>query len=156
DYAGLFPPAKLPLEEAIRNYARYRTEPEAWMLGSFICPVSKIDELQALWLLLHEGPPIAISWLGSAAQAPLEFEQTISDDLCAVANVGLLFDGRVRTRVYETRMPDQVVVRAQAADLAMILEASANINVPPDCFFEVGFRGAAAESMTGLAKAIRE
>ena len=26
DYAGLFPPAQLSLDEAIRNYARYRTE----------------------------------------------------------------------------------------------------------------------------------
>ena len=33
DYAGLFPPARLPLDTAIGNYARYRTEPEAWMLA---------------------------------------------------------------------------------------------------------------------------
>jgi hypothetical protein len=45
DYAGLFPPASLPLEQAIRNYARYRTEPEAWMLGRFVCPVERLKEL---------------------------------------------------------------------------------------------------------------
>src|SRR5438034_269722 len=28
DYAGLFPPARLPLDQAIRNYARYRTDPQ--------------------------------------------------------------------------------------------------------------------------------
>ena len=33
DYAGLFPPARLPLDEAIRNYARYRQGSDAWMLG---------------------------------------------------------------------------------------------------------------------------
>src|SRR6516165_211295 len=41
DYAGMFPPAQLPLEQAIRNYARYRTEPESWMLGRFVCPAAQ-------------------------------------------------------------------------------------------------------------------
>src|SRR5262245_50842218 len=30
DYAGLFPPAALSLEESLRNYARYRQEADAW------------------------------------------------------------------------------------------------------------------------------
>ncbi|HYT90814.1 MAG TPA: hypothetical protein VEL76_19045, partial [Gemmataceae bacterium] len=45
DYAGLFPPAKLPLAEALRNYAGYRTEPDSWMLGRFICPAARLVEL---------------------------------------------------------------------------------------------------------------
>jgi hypothetical protein len=44
DYAGMFPPASLGLEEAAANYCRYRCEPEAWMLGSFVCPIAKLDE----------------------------------------------------------------------------------------------------------------
>jgi hypothetical protein len=48
DYAGLFPPAKLPLEEAFRNYLRYRAEPESWMLGRFICPAGRLAELVPL------------------------------------------------------------------------------------------------------------
>ena len=41
DYAGLFPPAQLPLNQAISLYARYRTEPDSWMLGRFVCPVQR-------------------------------------------------------------------------------------------------------------------
>lgn len=47
DYAGLFPPAKLPLPEALANYQRYRAGPEAWMLGRFICPASRLGEIPA-------------------------------------------------------------------------------------------------------------
>jgi hypothetical protein len=47
DYAGLFPPAKLPMDQAIRNYARYRQEPESWMLGRFVCPAARFDEVAA-------------------------------------------------------------------------------------------------------------
>ncbi len=43
DYAGLFPPARLPLEEAIHNYARYRQGPDAWMLGRFVIPAARLS-----------------------------------------------------------------------------------------------------------------
>lgn len=48
DYAGLFPPAQLPLEEAIRNYTSYQLGAEAWMLGRFICPVARLPRLANL------------------------------------------------------------------------------------------------------------
>ena len=44
DYAGLFPPARLPLDQAVRNYLRYRSEPESWMLGRFVLPAARLDE----------------------------------------------------------------------------------------------------------------
>ena len=40
DYAGLFPPARLDLDTAVRNYACYLDEPEAWMLSRFVVPAS--------------------------------------------------------------------------------------------------------------------
>ncbi len=46
DYAGLFPPARLPLDQAIRNYARYRREPDNWMLGRFVCPAVRLADLE--------------------------------------------------------------------------------------------------------------
>ena len=44
DYAGLFPPAGLPLDQAIRNYARYRQGSDAWMLGRFVIPAARLAE----------------------------------------------------------------------------------------------------------------
>ncbi len=46
DYAGLFPPAKLPMDESVRNYASYRSSGHSWMLGRFICPVSRLEEFR--------------------------------------------------------------------------------------------------------------
>lgn len=40
DYAGLFPPAKLDMETAVRNYASYQEGEHSWALGRFIVPVS--------------------------------------------------------------------------------------------------------------------
>ncbi|HEV8435458.1 MAG TPA: hypothetical protein VGR95_18765 [Thermoanaerobaculia bacterium] len=45
DYAGLFPPAALSMEEAVRNYGRYRDGEHAWMLGKFVVPEARAGEL---------------------------------------------------------------------------------------------------------------
>jgi hypothetical protein len=47
DYAGLFPPAALDMASAVRNYADYRSDSEAWMLGRFVVPVSRLEEFLA-------------------------------------------------------------------------------------------------------------
>jgi hypothetical protein len=45
DYAGLFPPAALSMQDAVRNYARYRDEEYAWALGRFIVPADRAHEV---------------------------------------------------------------------------------------------------------------
>jgi len=45
DYAGLFPPAALSMEEAVRNYARYREGEYAWALGPFVVPQERVSEV---------------------------------------------------------------------------------------------------------------
>ena len=47
DYAGLFPPAALPMEDAVRNYARYRDGEYAWILGPFVVPKERAHEVPA-------------------------------------------------------------------------------------------------------------
>ncbi len=48
DYAGLFPPAKLPLPEAAANFARYHTHAQSFMLSRFICPATQLAALAKL------------------------------------------------------------------------------------------------------------
>jgi hypothetical protein len=44
DYAGLFPPAALAMEDAAAEYARWRRSPEAWMLGRFVLPAGRLTD----------------------------------------------------------------------------------------------------------------
>lgn len=44
DYAGLFPPSKLSMPEAVINYATYKHSNYSWMLGRLVVPVSRLDE----------------------------------------------------------------------------------------------------------------
>lgn len=47
DYAGLFPPAKLPMPAACESFARARMGNHEWILGRFVCPVSRLREFSA-------------------------------------------------------------------------------------------------------------
>lgn len=42
DYAGLYPPAALSLEETCAKYAAYLQSPEAWMLNRLVLPLEKL------------------------------------------------------------------------------------------------------------------
>ena len=46
DYAGLFPPAKLEMGPAVRSFAEYRDSADSWMLGRFVVPAGRLEELE--------------------------------------------------------------------------------------------------------------
>ena len=48
DYAGLFPPAKLNLQQVMVNYNRYRLADQSWMLGNLVLPISRLQEFETL------------------------------------------------------------------------------------------------------------
>ena len=44
DYAGLFPPAALSMDEAVAEHGRWRRSPESWMLGRFVLPAARLRD----------------------------------------------------------------------------------------------------------------
>ena len=46
DFAGLYPPAALPISEAAAKYGRYLNSPESWVLNRLVLPWGKLKELQ--------------------------------------------------------------------------------------------------------------
>ncbi len=44
DYAGLFPPSQVAMQEAVVNYAAYKHSNYAWMLGRFVVPAARLGE----------------------------------------------------------------------------------------------------------------
>lgn len=73
DYAGLFPPARLDMGLAVRQYAEHLTGDVAWMLGRFIVPATRLEEFEGAAgdLLPHDAAvaPWKLSVLGGADAA---------------------------------------------------------------------------------------
>ncbi|MBI2518743.1 MAG: hypothetical protein HYV95_17850 [Opitutae bacterium] len=83
DYAGLFPPAKLPMTDAVRNHADYLRGPHAGALGRFIVPLARLTEFEA-----------AHARLAPAAQAGWQLSALAGDDPAADATVIRDFNSR--------------------------------------------------------------
>lgn len=92
DYAGLFPPAQLPLADALRNYLEYRRSADAWMLGGFVCPSSMLFELR----LLENALPVCV------VVQPVHVEEIL---LAEIRRAVAEHSGRTRIRSLEMRIP---------------------------------------------------
>ncbi|HEY7309243.1 MAG TPA: hypothetical protein VH643_07810 [Gemmataceae bacterium] len=109
DYAGLFPPARLTLDHAIRNYARYRQELEGWMLGRFILPAARLEELEPYQdELFQTGPPFAFSVLGRGGETFADFIANLRTDLRDIAAFRKRHGDRVTVDVMELRLPAEL------------------------------------------------
>lgn len=76
DYAGLFPPAALSMSAAVGEYARHRESADAWMLGRFVVPLTRLLEWEEAagpaLETVGDGDPWRLSVLGEAhASAPI-------------------------------------------------------------------------------------
>src|SRR6516225_9286047 len=109
DYAGLFPPAQLSLDESIRNYAHYRTDPESWMLGRFICPAARLSELSPhVNELFRNGSALTVSALGRGSKDTEGFRDGLRQDVNDITDFQRRHAERVTVGVYETRLPAAV------------------------------------------------
>lgn len=130
DYAGLFPPAKLAMEPALREYRACRETPYAWMLGRFIVPASRIEELLAL---LPERQAIELSVIVDAMPAPLHWTATVAGILERIFEIS---QGRpdVSVSALEVALPPAVSVRdtfdASIGQFAILAENAGLRHVP--------------------------
>jgi hypothetical protein len=123
DYAGLFPPAKLPLDQAVRHYATYRSGPDAWMLGRFICPAARLGELAPLvGELFGSGPPLAVSALGCGGATIGEFGEGLQADLRDIEAFRSAHPGRVTVEVLETRVPPDLAEPANVDSFQVLYQ----------------------------------
>jgi hypothetical protein len=138
DYAGLFPPAKLPLDQALRNYARYRREADTWMLGRFVIPAARLGELAAYHEdPLRSGPTFVFTALGRSGETIQEFLAGLKSDLQDISTFRTrlgervdMLEARLPADLADPRTPDSVQVLNQivryvdSAGLRLFIEAS--------------------------------
>jgi hypothetical protein len=142
DYAGLFPPAALEMPQAVTNYAAYREDRAAWMLGRFIVPVARLAEFEQA-AAAHLGPrPAGDAWPISALAG---------DDLAAdVLPIGE-FNCRHAADGAGAAVIDTIEVRAASADR---IEAIARAAPPwAEIFVEIPLDPDPAPLIAAIARA---
>jgi hypothetical protein len=116
DYAGVFPPASLALEEAARNYSAYSQSADRWLLGRFVCPAARLEELCAL-----EVPGIErlrITMLAGKTATSDAFLHELELDLAHARGL------RCQPHGFEARLPDEVQQNPGTAPITRLLHAT--------------------------------
>ena len=108
DYAGLFPPAGLELERAVKEYASYLRSNEAWMLSTFVLPVKKFGE--AAWFVseFDEDSPFRISALGTKTINAIDFIEELKSTAKGVREFAGEYPKEVRIEQLEMPLPATV------------------------------------------------
>jgi len=82
DYAGLFPPSKLSMDQAVGNYGRYLRSEHERFLARFICLVARLDELSTHGAALMPGTHATSGYRENAdMQDPWQISAIVVGDL---------------------------------------------------------------------------
>jgi hypothetical protein len=160
DYAGLFPPSDLPLQEALENYAEYRREPESWILSRFVLPVRRLPDLTPHQHLFKHGDPFLFSVLGTGGRTPDAFLDAFRRDLDVIDTFDDHHAGRTQVQVMEGLLPPSLLESADAdvaaffdrVDRALVTTGTAQL----DLFFEIPLDEETLAHLPPLCAAIAE
>jgi hypothetical protein len=142
DYAGLFPPAALDMTTAARNYASYRNGDHKDLLGRFVVPADRLDELaRAVDGLLERGD----------GSAPWCLSLIARDDIAAARKAMLEFTvNHTSDSASGHALCDAVEFRAQSAE--QIAEATEVFPASIRLFFEIAPGAQSRELLEMVAK----
>ncbi len=142
DYAGLFPPAQLPLDEALLNYKNYRNGEYAWMLRWFVVSAAQLkyvpDRYDTYLSVLSEADEVRAVAIESnsivTTQKPVYCEVSVAslDKLDAVKNSPCF--AKIRTGGLKPEaIPGTAEVSAfilKCAELRLPFKATAGLHHP--------------------------
>lgn len=145
DYAGLFPPAALDMTAAVRNYVSYKADAASWMLGRFVVPAARLDEL-------HE----SYSVVAQSSWSPLRLAVVLGSDTAAdIVSVRRFKSAHGRTYsvdVVEARLSTVEAISPAATTIDGEFELFAELPLEPDpapLIAEVARMGVSAKLRTG-------
>ncbi len=107
DYAGLFPPADLDVEPAVREYSASADGAFAWMLGRFIVQASRVPQLLAA---ATAPAPIRLSAIVDAGTDPRAWLARVLALLEEIARLHT-DEARIRIEALEIALPPLATMR---------------------------------------------
>ena len=143
DYAGMFPPCSVGLEQALRNQAEYARSPEAWMLKTFVLPVIQFDAAKQLLPQFDPLHPLRVSALGPKTENAAAFLDALAETEADIRSLAAHNVDLVSVNQLEMWLPQDV-------DLPVLNEARSIVGDLP-AFWEAPVERA-QETITLLAE----
>jgi len=149
DYAGLYPPANLPLEEAFQNFVKYQSSPDAWMLSRFVIPAKRLNELPAF------NGNLSFTTLGRGGKDVDDFFANLNQD---ISDIRAFRDAHSSASidVYETALPASSLTDKFSANDVVTRAADALNKNGIAVFFEAPFDNDWESRAEKLIRALRK
>lgn len=107
DYAGLFPPARLDMADAVGEYLDLLAQPESLLVNRFVCPAGRLAELAEALESEDDAIQFGVSVVGTGISA-------IADDLAAMEEFDRKLGDRASIEGFEVRSEPDVAASLRA------------------------------------------
>ena len=121
DYAGLFPPADLPLNEAIEEYVSQLKSDNCAMLSRFIIHTSKLNDLDEFLPLFSNLGPLRLSVLGGGGNSDDEYLNKITQNITDINGFRKKHEKKIKIDVIECKMPSNSPSRKTLQEVTTLL-----------------------------------
>lgn len=143
NYAGLYPPASLGLQEALRSYIDFSHSKYSWMLSSLVLPHDQLPLLSNFSDRRHLlDEPLNLCITGPETNTLFEFKNVINSIEKELLTAHSGYPGEVRTHLLELKLPAASVDTLNPEELiksleAVVSSAAESRLLPHRVFFEV-------------------
>ena len=152
DYAGLFPPASLPMAQATATFLQERQGTASMLIGRFVCPVSRLGELAQV---APTGPkPLRIAAILRGGKTAGECLANLEADLATLAGFPGIAPGCCSAETLELKLPPDALAgsglrKLMAAIVALLVRQP---GMARQVFLEVAPSTALADQLAQIAE----
>lgn len=169
DYAGMFPPAALTLQETLQNFYNFRkTATHPYFLKRLVLGMEQVKLLNPKQLYDNgsDGSPAGVSVLGNSptSSSYQDFVKTVDWDLREMRRIQERYENSsisLDLVGYETKLPSRINEPGEGITsgeyIFPALEQIESVwSGKIDVYFEVSFEGAWKETITAVSQIMRE
>ncbi len=162
DYAGLYPPANLNLEEAFAKYLKHGNSPHQWMLSRFVAGQNLLEDLAGL--INKHGNQIQdfpISVVAAPSNSLDEFQKVVEKVSVQATKIVKATNGKAQVPSLEIKFPDESLSDSETEDFKCCIDFAVNKMsdssiLPREIFFEIPGFEFDEDVINKVVKAIKE
>jgi hypothetical protein len=132
DYAGMFPPCSLALDQALGNHAEYVRSPNAWMLSAFVLSSEQFDAAKQHLSQFDAQHPLRVAALGPKTASADIFIEALEDVDAAIRSLSRCNVDLVSISHLEMFLPPDVDVSVLRDAKSIVGDLPAFWEAPPD------------------------
>jgi hypothetical protein len=156
DFAGLFPPASLPMAQATAIFLQERNAQASGLLARFVCPVTKLNELAVS--TPAGSPRMQVAAILRGGKTAGEFLANLEADLAGLAGLAAFPESRGNAFVADTlevRIPADAltVITLRKVTAAIIALLARQPGKARQLYLEIAPSPALAEQLAQIAEA---